>query len=384
VLRGYFQGKQNMKPFAFSQVIEQIVRIMFIAVLTKTFLPYGIEYAAAGAMLASIIGELVSLIYLLTMFKLKKHFKFRTKFFSMAKSGKQTVSELMSIALPTTGSRFIGNAAWFLEPIVVVQSLAIAGVSTTLATKQYGELTGYALPLLMLPSFVTASLATSLVPAVSEAKAINNDRLIEHRLQQTMRITFVTGIIAVVILFVLAEPILQVMYGSANAAVFIQFLAPFFLFQYYQMPFQSMLQALNLARAAMFNSFAGAVVKIALIWLLASKESFGIMGAAIGIAAGTILVTLLHAATVVKTIPLTLHVKQYVFPLVAALIAGWCGHISYEMLFTGEALFIRLLLSVLMISVVYIIILLWTGEIRKSELNRIPVIGDFLAKFAVR
>ncbi len=62
VLRGYFQGKQNMKPFAFSQVIEQVARITFIAVLTKAFLPYGIEYAAAGAMLASIIGELVSLI----------------------------------------------------------------------------------------------------------------------------------------------------------------------------------------------------------------------------------------------------------------------------------------------------------------------------------
>ena len=59
VIRGYFQGKQNMKPFAFSQVIEQIMRIAFIAVLTKAFLPYGIEYAAAGAMLASVIGELV-------------------------------------------------------------------------------------------------------------------------------------------------------------------------------------------------------------------------------------------------------------------------------------------------------------------------------------
>ncbi len=81
VLRGYFQGKQNMKPFAFSQVIEQVMRIAFIAVLTKAFLPYGIEYAAAGAMLASIIGELASLFYLLHAFKLKKHFKVQKGFF---------------------------------------------------------------------------------------------------------------------------------------------------------------------------------------------------------------------------------------------------------------------------------------------------------------
>ncbi len=39
VIRGYFQGKQNMKPAAVSQVLEQLVRITLIAVLAKTFLP---------------------------------------------------------------------------------------------------------------------------------------------------------------------------------------------------------------------------------------------------------------------------------------------------------------------------------------------------------
>jgi stage V sporulation protein B len=99
----------------------------------------------------------------LTSFKLKKHFKFRKGFFKNVKSGKGTFTELMGIALPTTGSRMIGSVSWFFEPIVVAQSLALAGVTAAAATSQYGELTGYALPLLMLPSFVTSSLATALV-----------------------------------------------------------------------------------------------------------------------------------------------------------------------------------------------------------------------------
>ncbi|MGW9436142.1 hypothetical protein, partial [Streptomyces sp. NPDC055607] len=45
--------------------------------------------------------------------------------------------QLMSVSLPTTGSRFIGNLSWFFEPIVVAQSLAIAGVATAAATSQY-------------------------------------------------------------------------------------------------------------------------------------------------------------------------------------------------------------------------------------------------------
>ena len=108
VIRGYFQGRQNMKPAALSQLIEQVVRIALIAALTKMFLPYGIEFAAAGAMAASVIGELASLLYLLTTFKLKKKFRVRRQFFSFVKSGKQTFQELMTIALPTTGSRMIG------------------------------------------------------------------------------------------------------------------------------------------------------------------------------------------------------------------------------------------------------------------------------------
>lgn len=81
VLRGYFQGRQNMRPSAVSQILEQLVRITLIATATKTFLPYGVEYGAAAAMGASVLGELLSLVYLLTTFKLKKRFKLRKNFF---------------------------------------------------------------------------------------------------------------------------------------------------------------------------------------------------------------------------------------------------------------------------------------------------------------
>ena len=382
VIRGYFQGKQNMKPFAFSQVIEQVMRISFIAVLTKAFLPYGIEYAAAGAMLASIIGELASLFYLLHAFKLKKHFKVRKGFFKMVSAGKGTFTELMGIALPTTGSRMIGSLSWFLEPIVVAQSLAIAGVTTSMATRQYGELTGYALPLLMLPSFLTSSLATALVPAVSEANSKGDLSLVVYRLQQSLNITFNTGCLAVVTLFVFAEPILKLMYGSSHAAVFIKFLAPFFVMFYFQIPLQSMLQALNLARAAMINSLIGAIVKIVIIAILATKENFGIMGAAIGIAVGTVLVTFLHFSTVIKVVPISLHIRAYLSAFLIALVSGYVGFYAFSDWFIHQSLSARLLSSIAVLLIIYLILMLGTGGLKKKDLNQIPRIGQFLARFA--
>ena len=378
VLRGYFQGRQNMRPSAISQVLEQFVRISIIATATKTFLPYGVEYAAAAAMGASVLGELLSLIYLLTMFKLKKRFKLRKDFFQFIHKGKRTFKDLMEIAIPTMGSRMIGSIAWFFEPIVVAHSLALAGVVAVNATKQYGALTGYAMPLLMLPSFVTFSLATSLVPAISEANSKNNHKLIEYRLQQALRFVFLTGGLAVIVLYVLADPLMQLMYGSAKGSYFIQIMAPFFLFYYYQGPLQAVLQALNLARAAMINSLIGAVVKTAVIFLLASQPSFGITGAALGIIVGFVLVTGLHFATVLKKVSFSFYIRDYVKGFIAMGVAAWCGYWLFENILLETHLVIRVAFAAFSMTLSYSILLLIFGLIKKDELKRIPWIGKFI------
>ncbi|MBB6445906.1 stage V sporulation protein B [Bacillus benzoevorans] len=384
VIRGYFQGRQNMKPAALSQLMEQVVRIALIALLTKMFLPYGIEYAAAGAMAASVVGELASLLYLLTTFKLKKKFRVRRQFFSFVKSGKQTFKELMSIAMPTTGSRLIGNLAWFFEPIVVAHSLAIAGVATIEATKQYGALTGFALPLLMLPSFVTQSLATALVPAISEANAQNNQGLIEYRLQQALRLSLLTGGLAVIILFVLSHPLMLVMYGSASGAGFIQLMAPFFILFYFQAPLQATLQALNLARAAMINSLIGALAKTAVIFVLASQPAFGIYGVAMGLLVGFVLVTLLHFATILKKISFTFYIRDYVKTFLIMALSGWTGSWFFLHFPLQTGLALKVLLVTIVISILYFFMLLLLGLLHKEELNRIPWIGKPLAKLTFR
>lgn len=76
---------------------------------------------------------------------------------------------------------------------MVAQSLAIAGVSAIAATRQYGELAGYVIPLLFLPTFITFSLSVSLVPAISEANANKKYGLIEHRLNQALRLSMLSG-----------------------------------------------------------------------------------------------------------------------------------------------------------------------------------------------
>ena len=378
VLRGYFQGRQNMKPAAISQVIEQVVRIALIAALTKAFLPYGIEYAASGAMLASVLGELASLIFLLASFKWKKSFRLRKKFFQYVHKGRSTFNELMEVALPTTGSRMIGSIAWFIEPIVVAHSLAIAGISAINATKQYGVLTGFALPLLMLPSFFTQSLSTSLVPAISEAKANNHYKTIDRLLQQALKFTFLTGGLAIVVLYVLAEPLMNVMYGSSKGTSFILVMAPFFILNYYQGPLQATLQALNLARAAMINSFIGAFVKTALIFILASRPEFGIYGVAIALVVGFVLVTLLHFATIVKSIGFSFILIDYIKMIIIILLTGFMGTYFLDVI-TFPSLVLKIIITTCIISIFYLVLIFIFRLMSKDDLRKIPWIGSFFS-----
>ncbi|GAA0457032.1 stage V sporulation protein B [Alkalibacillus silvisoli] len=302
VLRGYFQGLQNMKPQATAQVIEQVVRIVFVVIIVKVMLPYGITYAAAGAMVSIVIGELISLIYMYYCFK-----KHKTSIIELGvnvahQKMRSTLNSILHIALPTAGTKLIGSTTYFLEPILVSQSLVIAGYTIAESTKLYGQLTGYVLPLLLLPTFITHSLSVALIPSISEANALNHHQTVHYRIRQALRLSFASGGIATIVFLLLAPVILQLMYGNDNGAQFLMFMAPFFLLLYFQAPLQAALQALDYAKHAMINSLIGAIVKLGILWLLATKPSFGIDGVVISIVVGVLVVTFLHFITLYKLI----------------------------------------------------------------------------------
>ncbi|MGC4375844.1 stage V sporulation protein B [Fictibacillus sp. Mic-4] len=378
VLRGYFQGLQNMRPSAYSQVIEQIVRITLVALLSSLFLPYGVEYAAAGAMISVILGEAASLLYMFSMFKMKKTMKVRKGFFNQLKGGKSTFKELLNIALPTTGSQLIGSVSYFFEPIVVARSLAIAGISTAVATSQYGELEGYVMPLLLLPTFITYSLSISLVPAISEANANKNFVLIEHRLNQALRLSLISGGIAVIVTYVFAVPIMDLMYDAPSSASYLKVMTPLFIFLYFQGPLQAVLQALDLAKAAMINSLIGAIVKLAAIFVIASRPEFGIMGAAIAIALGTVVVTLLHFATVVKAISYTIVIKDYIKGFLCIVVTALFAAFLYRYIFPMYSQLIGTLLCVSITTFFYLLCLFLFKLIKREDLGHFPIIKRWI------
>lgn len=379
IIRGYFQGKHNMKPTAVSNVLETIVRVIAVIFLASYLLPYGLGMAAAGVMIGVGLGEVASLLYLFTHFrKARQQLAVSTikhRLFAQLDSYKKTFRELWNISVPVTASGLIGSFSYAIEPILVAQSLAIAGISTQMSTALYGELSGLALFLVFFPTTLTYSLSVSLVPAVSEAHAQKNESLIRQRLNQSLRLTILMGIPFTIIFILFPTEISDVLFAAPQVGALLKLLAPFGLFLYAQSSLAAVLQGLNMAKTAFYNSLFGAIIKTSLILILGSRPELGIHGVIIAINVGMTLITLLHYFSVSKRIQLKLNWMNYVRIIVAALSMGIVGHLVFGALQQTLAVGIALLLTLIIAMLSYVVFLLVFRALTKQDLARLPWIG---------
>ncbi|TGE32170.1 stage V sporulation protein B [Desulfosporosinus sp. Sb-LF] len=381
VLKGYFRGMQTMNPIAIAQVIEQIVRIGFTYFLVQWLIPYGIEYAAAGAVLSSVIGEAFSLFFLMLMFKLshRKKFHLPNSLWKKVSRGKDIVVELLQTALPTTGNGLIFSVSRAIQPIIITKSLAVAGVSSIMITKDYGMLTGFVMPLLFFPGFINQSLGVSLVPAISEANADNNIRLIHRRLYQAICVALGVGIPSTMLLYLFAHELMIVMYKSPQAAPLLKFIAPFFIMHYLQTPLQSALVGLGHAKVAMLNNMISKCTTLLLIYPLATHFKLEIYGVILAISIGVIVETLLHFFSVHKLVGFYVNPQETIKIVLAGIAMGYSGRIAFSYLKSSEFnLGFITMIAVILSILIYLIILVFLKVIRRNEIMRVPLIGRIL------
>ncbi|WP_458462761.1 stage V sporulation protein B [Paenibacillus sp.] len=398
VYRGYFQGKQNMMPTAISSIVETIIRIICVIWFAWLLLPHGIAQAAAGAMLGALVGEFGGMLVLLWKYhRQKKELPLGNHQNTSNLSAKPLnpipsalketgtpqpglIRRLLAISVPVTAGRLVGSLSYLAETIVTAQSLALAGISKGLATAQYGALQGMIIPLLLLPGALTSSLATSLVPSLSEASAQGDRALIHKRMHQALRLALVTGAPFSVFMYVLAEPMCLVLYNDASIGSMLKLMAPFALFIYIQAPLQAALQALDRPGKALLNTFIGAVIKITLILMLASRPEYGIFGAVIAICVNSTVVSLLHAQSVRSLLQFRFKIMDWVKTGAGMFIMGAATLLVYEETVMILPFWFRMLLAPLVGLIVYFIIMSWTKMIDFHDLSRAPLIGSWFKR----
>jgi len=376
VFRGYFQGRQNMIPTALSTTAETVFRIAAMLVFAYALLPHGLAVAAAGAMFGVTVGECCGLAVIVYQYaRTRSAYKaFHTAQIGSGGTSRRfaaSLRELLRIALPVTGSRLVGSASYFLESVMTVKALAIAGVAVAAATTQYGSLQGMVIPVLLLPGVLTYSLSVSLVPTLAEAAARGDNAQIHMRLHQSLRLALVTGAPFAVLMYVLAEPICYFLYNDAEVGGMLRLMAPVAVFLYFQGPLQATLQALDRPGTALLNTFYGAAIKLTLIYVLATQPEYGIYGVLAAINVNIALVTILHWNSVVRLIKFRFPALDVLKTAVAAAAIGWAA----QQLFLTEwhqSPLLRFFAAGAASAVLYVALVLLLRLVDKDDFGRVP------------
>ncbi len=371
--RGYFQGLQNMIPSAISQIFEQILRVTLGFALSFKLLNYGVEWAAAGLAVGMLAGEILGL------FVISIHYlRYKSQIPASKSSNESTrsiLTNLLGLSLPVTGSRLMSTGLSALDAIIIPRQLQLAGYTSSSAASLFGQFSGTALTLLTFPSVFTFALATSLVPAISEAISRNDYKLAENRCLDALRYTIILGLPCVLILFYFADPLTK-LFNSAEIAPVLRVLAIGGLFAYIQQTTTGILQGLGRTSLPLLHSAISAAFRLPLLIHVTSIPTWGLVGSAWIYVLSFFFIAVLNMMAIKRCIKLTYEVKNLVLQ---PFIAGLGMVILFRIIsqFTALSL-LSCIVSTFVGFIVYFAILFLNGGISKTDLRKIPYINRLI------
>ena len=338
--RGFFQGQNNMSPTSLSQVLEAVTRLtvglgLAWLILKKTG---SVIYAAGGAILGVTFGCLFSVLYLRSRYKRASAC---LELDGQAKTGRETMKELLSIAIPITlGAAGLQIINLFDTMIYMRRLTGALGWSEQMADYAKGiynyQQTVFALPCAFIPTITIA-----VIPAITAAltrKDLSAAKATEQSAVRTM------GLIAMPCaagLVVMAEPVIRLLCSSyteqdvATAAPILAILGVAVIFNSLVLLLNAFMQAHGDVTTPVINMLLGGIVKIVVNFILVGIPSINIIGAPIGTLVCYAFITALDLLSMrrsVKTDPAVW--SNLLRPLLASAIMGGATFLVYRVLHT--------------------------------------------------
>ena len=223
VLRGYFQAHRTMLQTSLSQILEQILNA--VVSLLAAYLLMGVVadqsettqaiYGAVGSALGTGSGVLIALvfmwlIYLLNRPSIKKRVeRDRTK----EVLGYGETFKIILMVTPVVLSTFIYNLNTvsnlkFYQEIMQI----FRGYSEAEATTNYGLYSGKAMQIINIPVAIASSMSAAIIPTIARTYEVHARQETNMKIAQAIKVTMLISIPSAVGLFVLARPVVMLLY----------------------------------------------------------------------------------------------------------------------------------------------------------------------------
>lgn len=377
--RGFFQGSQSMVPTALSQIVEQFFRVITGLSLTVLLLGRGIPIAAGGASFGGSMGAIFGTLVIMWIYLRQKkeiQLEIDTTVKEREYSIKSIIKDLLLIAVPITLGAAISPIMDTIDAALVLRRLQAINYSAAQANDLYGQLKGMAQTLINLPQVFSIAISMSLMPAIANASSRKSKEEVAELISTGLRLTLLIGLPAAFGLFVLAKPIVSLLYFNLTAGEnavtgeILQYLALGVVFLTLVQALTAIIQGLGKPFIPVRNLLFGAIAKIILTYFLTAIPAINVKGAAISTVVAFAIAGSLNFLYVIRVVKADLDLKNiFLKPLGSALGMAIIARISYNLLNNLVGGSLATLLAVSIGGFSYFILLIMTGTLTGDDLS---------------
>lgn len=293
VQRGFLHGKEDMLPASITNVTEEIIKIILILFLLPIAISKGDITSVIFLILFNVITETSNILFMQKAIN-KKYISNKK-----GKVNKKIIKEILSISIPTTSVRLIASIGFFLEPIILTNTLLSSGYSPNYITMEYGIINSYIVPLLSIPSFFSISIASALLPNITKAYANKKYDEFNRKLLKLMFLSMLVGAVCLTVILIFPNEILKLVYNVNFGINYIYLIGPFFLILYMQPTLSVALQAMDKTNKLFLTSTISVIIKYSTLYIL-GKIGFGMNALIFAMIAGIVTTTSLVLIIVLK------------------------------------------------------------------------------------
>ena len=211
---------------------------------------------------------------------------------SVSGSRRQIVGEIFALALPLTGMRIVSSLMRTVNAALIPARLQLSGLTAAEALSRLGMLQGMLMPVLLMPSFITASLTMVASPEITRRQA--EGKPLARPVQRVLLATLLVGLASMAAVFLFAPFIAQKLYRQAELLSLLQVccvLVPVISLCHVT---GGMMNALGLQSASLRIALATNLLSVLTVYVLAAMPGVRLWGAIAATAAAHLITLALN------------------------------------------------------------------------------------------
>ena len=379
VYRGYLQGMNIMTPTAVSQIFEQVFNAVFSVYLAWVLVKKSIPLGAAGGTAGTGIGALAGLIVVMIFYnrmkpEIRHNMRIEEKGLYHETTG-EAFKKLVVTAFPIIAGTAVFSMTNLIDMKMVMSGLMSSGAFTEAeAEVLYGQLSGKYVTLTTFPVSISSAMATAAIPNIAMAVTVGNKKEVKRKINTALKLAMIISIPAAVGIGVLGDQILRMLFPSyPEGGVLLKVGAISIAFLSFCQIVTGVLQGIGKIQVPVIGALLGAVVKIALNWILIRIPSINVVGAVISTDVCYLVASIFNVIMLMRYTKTRVNFSGVLIkPTIGSIIMGIGCVLGYKMISAVFGNTISTLLTIIVAVIIYLLVMIFIRGITEEDLLSIP------------